>query len=533
MHLLYSIISAAHASGTHHKLALDALRWLECPAADLWQKLFLKHADLYLEGSKAPDQEFKDFKNHVLHPRDDYWGGAAEKVVSWYQHLVEALAQGDWQTAIYCAGVLSHYYTDPLHPFHTAQSEAENSIHRAVEWSICKSYDQLRLQGWREFPSLQVEVTTDANWLATLVCRGAERANASYEKLIAHYDIQRGVVDPPAGLDQVARRIIAELIRYATASYALVLSRAIEEAHVPPPPVSLSLAMVVATLKVPFKLIARRIADVAERREIERCYDELSATGTVEANLCEHDRVVRELYAQEVLAKGKPRQASQVFAFRPRPHVITRIDLTRAARLAALAAQDNVVAFGALRRRKLKAAAGAPANAQPARTTGPGERWQALSDLPRSAGEVAQAPRLNLSLDQDVVMSPSIGPKTAARLYPHGIKTVRDLIKADPTALSVLVAARHITPEMISDWQDQARLLATVPGLAGTHAQLLVGAGYPSADAIANAEPEKLCADVLNFALTAAGQRLLRHAETPDREKINGWRAAALSVKAA
>ncbi|MFZ0848484.1 MAG: DUF4332 domain-containing protein [Hyphomicrobiaceae bacterium] len=532
MHLLYSIISAAHASGTHHKLALDALRWLECPAADLWQKLFLKHADLYLEGSKAPDQEFKDFKNHVLHPRDDYWGGAAQKVVSWYQHLVEALAQEDWQTAIYCAGVLSHYYTDPLHPFHTAQSEAENSIHRAVEWSICKSYDQLRLQGWREFPNLQVEVTTDANWLATLVCNGARRANASYEKLIAHYDIQRGVVDPPAGLDQVARRLIAELIRYATASYALVLSRAIEEAQVPPPPVSLSLAMVVATVKVPFKLIARRIADVAERREIERCYDELSATGTVEANLCEHDRVVRELYAEEVLAKDKPRQASQVFAFRPRPQVLTRIDLTRAARLAALAAQDNVVAFGALRRRKLKAAAGATANAQPART-GPGVRWQEVSDPSRSAGEVSQAPRLNLSLDQDVVMSPSIGPKTAARLYPHGIKTVRDLIKADPTALSVLVATRHITPEMISDWQDQARLLVTVPGLAGTHAQLLVGAGYPSADAVANAEPEKLCADVLNFALTAAGQRLLRDAETPDREKINGWRAAALSVKAA
>jgi hypothetical protein len=58
---------------------------------------------------------------------------------------------------------------------------------------------------------------------------------------------------------------------------------------------------------------------------------------------------------------------------------------------------------------------------------------------------------------------------------------------------------------MIFFWQDQARLLVTVPGLAGTHAQLLVGAGYPSADAVANAEPEKLCADVLNFALTAGG----------------------------
>jgi hypothetical protein len=93
MHLLYSIITAAYAQGTHHKLALDALKQLEGPERRSWQRLFLKHADLYLEGAKAPDQEFKDFKNHVLHTREDYWGGAPQKVVSWYQHLVEGLAQ--------------------------------------------------------------------------------------------------------------------------------------------------------------------------------------------------------------------------------------------------------------------------------------------------------------------------------------------------------------------------------------------------------------------------------------------------------
>ena len=120
MNLLFRIVYAAHASGTHHKLALDALRHLKGMDADLWQRLFLQHAKLYLEGSKAPDNEFKDFKNHVLHTRDGYWGGAPEKVRSWYNHLVEALAQQDWPTAVYCAGVLSHYYTDPLHPFHTA-----------------------------------------------------------------------------------------------------------------------------------------------------------------------------------------------------------------------------------------------------------------------------------------------------------------------------------------------------------------------------------------------------------------------------
>jgi hypothetical protein len=129
MHILFRIIYAAHASGTHHKLALDALRQLRCAQAEPWQRLFLDHAGPYLEGSKAPDnhfKDFKDFKNHVLHPRDGFWGGAPDKVRSWYGQLVDGLGQEQWPTAAYAAGVLGHYYTDPLQPFHTGQSEAEN-----------------------------------------------------------------------------------------------------------------------------------------------------------------------------------------------------------------------------------------------------------------------------------------------------------------------------------------------------------------------------------------------------------------------
>ena len=204
MHLLFHIVYGAHAKGTHHKLALDALRHLRCTDADDWQRVFLAHARLYLEGAEAPDDDFKDFENHVLHTRDGLWGGAPEKVQSWYHHVVEALSVEDWPTAVYCAGVLSHYYTDPLQPFHTAQSEAENNIHRAVEWSIARSYGALRALGLRDFADMRVELGTGPNWLVELVCRGAELANRHYEKLIAHYDIGRGVVDPPAGLDRVA-----------------------------------------------------------------------------------------------------------------------------------------------------------------------------------------------------------------------------------------------------------------------------------------------------------------------------------------
>ena len=306
MNLLFRVVYAAHATGTHHKLALDALRHLQCADAEAWQRLVLSHAKLYLEGSKAPDNEFKDFKNHVLHTRDGYWGGAPEQVRNWYRQLVEALAQQDWPVAVRCAGVLSHYYTDPLMPFHTAQSEAENNIHRAAEWSISKAYDALAQQGETEFAELRVELPEGPNWLAQLVCQGAERANRYYEKLIAHYDIKRGVVDPPAGLDAVARRLVAEMLRYATLGYAAVLDRAIGEANVHAPGVPLAGATLAAIGQVPIRLIVRRIADAEERRLVERMYDELLATGTVETHLPEDDRVVRDVHAAEVLAKRPP-----------------------------------------------------------------------------------------------------------------------------------------------------------------------------------------------------------------------------------
>lgn len=134
MSVLFRIVYAAHANGTHHKLALDALNHMQRRDADDWRRVFLKHVGKYLDGAKAPDVTFKDFKNHVLHVGDDYWGGAPEKVEEWYATTVTALRAGEWEAAAYAAGVLSHYYTDPVMPFHTGQTEAENAIHRATEW---------------------------------------------------------------------------------------------------------------------------------------------------------------------------------------------------------------------------------------------------------------------------------------------------------------------------------------------------------------------------------------------------------------
>ena len=391
MNLLLHIVYAAHAKGTHHKLALDALRHLKSAQAERWQHLFLANAELYLDGSKAPDTAFKDFKNHVLHPREGYWGGAPEQARSWYQHLTDALAQGDWQTAVYCAGVLSHYYTDPLQPLHTGQSEAENNIHRALEWSISRAYGELHALGEAEFASPDVVIPSGDNWLAELICAGAEMSNRYYEKLLAHYNIARGVVDPPAGLDRVAKRIVAERLRYAYVSYAAVLDRAIAEAAVAPPEVSLTVPTLLAAAQIPIKVFARRMANREEQRLIERMYDELIATGTVEQHLPEDDRTLRDLHAQEIRSKLQPLQPSQVFPFKPREPAVARSVLGRTvsgggrARERIAIAKDNVVAL------RTQAHA-TPAASEPAQRQVPALKGIPVREPTRTGDETNRAP---------------------------------------------------------------------------------------------------------------------------------------------
>ncbi len=548
MNLLFRVIHASRCRSTHHKLAVDALRHLQGAAAESWRNLFLKHIEVYLDGAKAPDTRFRDFRNHVLHVEDNYWGGAPKTARKWYELTVQGLRSRNWVQAVYAAGVLSHYYTDPIQPFHTGQSVQENNIHRAAEWSITKSYDHLvRLLHQRGgLPA--VDVPSGDDWLEQMVRSGAELSNAHYATLVDHYNFDRGVRDPQAGLDATCRDFLAQLLGYAQAGTARILDRAIAQARVTPPITYVTVRGVLAALQIPARWVLGKIEDHRERLEVEAIYRELKTTGKVERTLPADDRAVRELHAAEVLGRtGRAaRDSSRPAADRspgppaairdgkdgpepqPRSATIVRDHRTAATETTGLTAPE----VG----KRVEAPTHQPrtrddlphrpyltyptADTDQERRSGdrPGGASPRPDDRPRQ-----ESPRYYLEMTSNVVDAPSIGPKTARRLRKIRVHTVADLLRLNPEQASAKLGARHITPQVLRDWQDQARLVCRVPQLRGHDAQILVACGYTEPEQLAGARDRDVLARVEPFCTTSDGQRILRSSSPPDLAEIGDW----------
>lgn len=496
MSLLFRIVYAAHANGTHHKLALDALKDLSIEGSDKWAKLFLKYSERYLEGSKDPDKLFKDFRNHVLHVQDNFWGGAPDKCREWYDDLVASLVDERWEDAVYSAGVLSHYFTDPIMPFHTAQSEAESAIHRAAEWTVSKSYNQLRRRADKDYKLLMVlRPEDDVDFAANMVREGATISNKYYSHLIAHYNFDRGVVKPEEGYNEMGHVVLAELIQYASRGFALVLDEAIKASGKTAPEVSITAETFIAGLKIPAKWVTRKLDDAADKRLVEAMYDELQQTGKVEETLPEDDRLIKALHRSEVLGikDGSDEEEAEDLDEGPSEQELAIQKI--------MDTEEGVDKSGYDRHDE--------------------DDGSGTASLPEKRPQPKPTHYLNRS-DQ-VEDGPSIGPKTAKRLSVLGIKTVDDLLNADAEFIVSELEVRYITLQVVKDWQDQATLQCDIPSLRGHDAQFLVGCGYRTIDRVIEANPETLLVDLQAYLMTSEGERLLRVGNEPDLEEVKGW----------
>lgn len=496
MSLLFNVVYAWKCRGTHHKLAVDALRLLHGDQAERWRNLFLTRFDDYLAGSKAPDDQFKDFRNHVLHVAEGGWGGAVAAAEQWYQQTVDALKARQWQTAVYSAGVLSHYVTDPVMPLHTGQSERENNIHRACEWSVSQSYDNL-LETLDEdqggYPN--IELPDQEQWLKRLITRNAQTAHAEYDRVVSGYDFAKGVKLPQAGLNADLCACFARLLGIATASYAKVLARAIEESAATPPLTFPTLHGVLASLKVPIDWVTQKMASAEERKQVKAIYRELQQTGRVEQTLPAESRTIRDLHAKEVLGSARvaPAPLTTPAAATPAPK-----QPAAGAKPAPVSVSEPVVI----------PVSAAPKPIKPAKLKG-------------------QLPKFYLEPDDPIVDAPSIGPKTAKRLQDVGIACVEVFLEYSPADIVSLLEVNTISIEDIRTWQQQARLMCQVPGLRGHDVQMLVACGVVSPEDLATADAARLHQQATRFVGTPTAKRIMRNPSAPEKSEVSQWIAWA------
>ncbi|HYD86332.1 MAG TPA: DUF4332 domain-containing protein [Vitreimonas sp.] len=548
MSLLYAVVFASRCRSNHHRLAVDALRHLRGPDAEKWRTLLLHHHGEYLAGAKAPDEVFKDFKNHVLHVREGDWGGAVEACEEWYRRTVRALAEKDWKQAAWSAGVLSHYYVDPIQPFHTHQTEEEGVIHRAVEWSFSKSYKTFQrilendLGGYPD-----IDAPSGDKWLAKMVRDGAKAANPHYELIIDHYDLAAGVKKPESGLDQELKDTIAKLVGHAAVGFARILDRAFEEAAVKPPSVLGGLDAFFVALGAPIQSVLKLMDDAAARREVEAQYEEFRRTGKVRSTLGEDDKVVRALHAAEVLktplssldakwprelgskiGQGAPARGKTKAAPKPKPAPA----LEEKQPAPVKAEKSKPVKVIELDPPKAEAPANdvAPAKAERAAKSEKAKEPALPRELPVGAPLAKREkslPKPTLTERAPVVQAPSIGPKTAKRLEAVGVKTIADLLAMDADDGETKIDTRHISAQVIRDWQAQALLACTVPGLKSREAQALVACGVTTPEELIEMDATDLCDGVARWGLSDEGQRAWGASPAPSEDDVATWIARA------
>ncbi len=641
MSLLLRIVYAAAASSTHRRVALDALGQLHGPDMRDWGRLFLKHHEVYLAGATAPDDQFRDYANHVLYPRDEYWGGVVPAAKGWYARLVGALRHRRWREAAFAAGVLSHYLSDVLQPLHTAQSDASLAIVRPLERSVECAYDELLglcLDDAGEWP--RVELARDDDWLMELLVESAELARTHYETLVEHYSLELAARDPRSALDTTCQDILAALLGRAIVTTARVLERAIREARAVPPAVYHVEETMLAIMQIPLDWVRTQLHDLQQRAVVEAIYQEVRLKGKAIVTLGLSEQQVRRQYAIEVL--HVPLDELDVQAVAPTGQHYRRVDprvvsppKTSASRAAApppppskpvhsdpndpelapprdaasrrstmqwikdrlrrdkAVSEPSVAAPPALPgetprlrlinwvNRRLKrfrsseedpdapssppppATKATPSKAPPVESTDPelrvpsdektGRRWMKWigsglrrdkspadeSAAPSAPPPPPQAPppapmsmkkstadaasKFELELTSPIESAPSVSRKIAEKLQAIGVETIDDLLNLEPADAVRQLKLQWLDEVRLRSWQDQSRLMCSVPELSAHAAQVLTGAGIYDAEMLRDAEADELLNSIEDFLGSSEGQRFARTGPTPDRAAVVEW----------
>ncbi len=582
--LAEQVVGYVYVQTAHQAVAWDAVARLSASEAAVWRRMFYGQIRPLMLGARVPDSEFRDFKNHFVLPRENYWGGAIGRAQSWYQNLSVALARSEWPNAAYCLGVLAHYVADALHPLHTAQSEAENDIHFGCDLTTEAILPTLRRLAASIVPTGPLNLADGPDFLAPAIAAGADIALTRYESLLAHFDLRRAVSDPSAGLDAMGQRVMAHVLADQTQLLAGILDRAIAEADVAKPLIVSGTSGWRAALAWPMARLAQQQRIGHARRHATLMLDEITTSGCARKTLPDEERAKRDLFAREVTAQRTPVAVDKVFPFDPRrkavrppslaPGLAAGPALGPAPGLAPAETADadddgspsgEVIVFGRQRgvieiprpaprwvfadSVRTRADATRAVETHPKLPTGIQEREGARPPAAVGVGHAAAAlllpggdsglsnfrdrRRTALAASSSGQAFPGVEAEQAEMLAAAGFPALDAFVRTDLAQLDAANLAASAPLAALQVWQARARLLATVPGLTAAEAELLSSCGYVSAHAIAEADADKLCADVLAYVTTAEGQMVLSAGKPPDIAKIRSMIEAARAVRAA
>jgi hypothetical protein len=111
----------------------------------------------------------------------------------------------------------------------------------------------------------------------------------------------------------------------------------------------------------------------------------------------------------------------------------------------------------------------------------------------------------------------------AEKLESIRVKTIGDMLAAESGDIARAIGEKAVTPATVDMWKSQSMLVCRIPNLRGQDAQLLVAAGYSTAESIADALGESLYESIARVASTKQGLRYLRGGNPPDRDRIHSW----------
>ncbi|MEX2170189.1 MAG: DUF4332 domain-containing protein [Pirellulales bacterium] len=104
---------------------------------------------------------------------------------------------------------------------------------------------------------------------------------------------------------------------------------------------------------------------------------------------------------------------------------------------------------------------------------------------------------------------PALGSETREAMEPASIRSVADLLMADPTRVAKRIARRHVTPAVVALWQSHAGLLCFAPTLSLDDAQVLTSIGIHSTQELAEASVRDLRTRIAEYLETGRGQRFV------------------------